>query len=186
MSIQKLFPTPIFETSNIVSEELNHILKNYILSFPHKEANNRIFTTTELPQLTDLSLIIKELSLDFINQNYFSCSQVHIDSNMACHFKLPGIHKSFPQHRDVLGPIASLFQAVYYIAGNQGNLRFYDPRWLDVEWRNKIDKKAIYYEVAVEPRKLVIFPTFLWHDVSESNSTLPRVSLDTSIEIKWN
>ena len=186
MSIQKLFPTPIFETSNIISEELNHILKHYIFSFSHKEANNRIFTATELPQLTDLSTNITDHALHFINKYYFYTSQIYVCDKMACHFKPPGTHKSFPKHTDILGPISTLFQAVYYVEGNEGNLRLYDPRWLDVEWRNKLEKDTLYYEVQIAPRKLVIFPTFLWHDVSESNSALPRVSLDTSIEIKWN
>ena len=73
----------------------------------------------------------------------------------------------------------------YYVEGNMGNLRLYDPRWLDIEWRNKLEKDTLYYEVQVAPRKLVVFPTFLSHDVSEyTDETSMRISLDTGIEVK--
>ena len=185
MSIQNLFPTPIFEVSNFISEEINHNIKNYIITFSSTEINNKIILPTDLSELSYLADRMADHALHYINKHYFYCSQVYVCDKMACHFKSPGTYKSFPKHTDILGPISTLFQAVYYVEGNRGNLRLYDPRWLDIEWRNKIEKNDLYYEVQVAPRKLVIFPTFLSHDVSEySDKTSLRISLDTGIEVK--
>ena len=185
MTIQNLFPTPIFEVSNFISEELNHTLKNYIISFSSTEINNKIILHTELPELNYLSTSITEHAFNFINKYYFYTSQIHVDAKMACHFRSPGAYNAFPKHTDILWPITTLFQAIYYVEGNMGNLRLYDPRWLDIEWRNKLEKDTLYYEVQVAPRKLVVFPTFLSHDVSEyTDETSMRISLDTGIEVK--
>ena len=185
MSIQNLFPTPIFEVSNFISEDINHTIKNYIISFSSIDINNKIILPTELPELNYLSNSITKDALSFINKYYFYTSQIYVDAKMACHFKSPGTHKAFPKHTDILGPINTLFQAVYYVEGSKGNLRLYAPRWLDIEWRNKLEKDTLYYEVQVAPCKLVIFPTFLSHDVSEyTDETSLRISLDTGIEVE--
>ena len=61
----------------------------------------------------------------------------------------------------------------------------WDPNLDLFEWRNKLEKDTLYYEVQVAPCKLVIFPTFLSHDVSEyTDETSLRISLDTGIEVE--
>ena len=132
MSIQNLFPTPIFEVSNFISEEINHNIKNYIITFSDTEINNKIISPAKLPELNYLSTNITEHAFRFINRYYFHTSQIYVCEKMACHFNPFGTHKTFPKHTDILGPINTLFQAVYYVEGNMGNLRLYDPRWLDI------------------------------------------------------
>ena len=109
MSIQNLFPTPIFEVSNFISEEINHNIKNYIITFSSTEINNKIILPTDLSELSYLADRMADHALHYINKHYFYCSQVYVCDKMACHFKSPGTHKSFPKHTDILGPISTLF-----------------------------------------------------------------------------
>jgi len=81
------------------------------------------------------------------------------------------------------------FSSVFYVKTpkNSGRIRFYDPRSficssLDMNYYH--NRNTMHW---VDPKEntLIMFPSWLFHDVEPNNSDEERISISTNIHVKW-
>ena len=84
----------------------------------------------------------------------------------------------------------SFISAVYYVSApnNCGDILFHDPREAKVIRKpNKVKANKLNAEViniTPQPGLLVLFPSYLYHSVSENNSNEDRIIISFNIDIK--
>ena len=98
----------------------------------------------------------------------------------------PGSYNIMHQHGSYQGVFLS---SVFYVKTPEdcGNIRFYDPRRdicgaTDMVYYNNGD---IYMWVKPIVNNLLLFPSWLWHDVEPNDSKENRISISSNIFVEW-
>ena len=175
--IKELFPTYIYENSNIVDKNCLQSLYDYVLL----NGNDVIVTPKELPELEVLQNKITQGVLEL--KDYYDFSNVKVSNRFCTHFFPISKESDMETHSDDLGDYGRKFISFFYLEADQeagGKLEFFDPRWSNAPWNNIAES----YKVTPVTNKLVIFPVFLWHKVNKyfSNKS-PRMALDAVIRV---
>lgn len=140
------------------------------------QSNDLDFTAPELaPLLVEISTRLNKLhtELQLINNGY------QVIDNMWANINGPGSYNLLHLHP------ASIFSGVYYVKGNKnsGILRFRNPNTpLEfvigpqlVQEFNGFNSAS--WEVYPQPGNLVIFPSWLLHDVAPNQDDADRISI---------
>jgi uncharacterized protein (TIGR02466 family) len=140
------------------------------------QSNDLDFTAPELaPLLFEISVRLNKLhkELQLIN------SSVQVIDNMWANINSPGSYNLLHLHP------ASCFSGVYYIKGNEksGSIRFRNPN-LPIEYvlgpkyiQEYNGFNSASWKIFPEPGKLLIFPSWLLHDVSPNQDDTDRFSI---------
>lgn len=175
--IRKLFPTYIIECEDLL--EKNDLQDIY--NFVALNREDKIVTPAELPALVNLQSKITEKASELAKE--YSYSDIEVSDRFSTHFYHPNVKRGMETHSDDLGDSGRKFIAFYYLEAEEnftGQLEIHDPRWVNAPWRDISEN----YKVTPKTNKLVIFPTFLWHKVSDYYSeTYPRMAVDVVVKI---
>jgi hypothetical protein len=176
--IKDLFPTHIIEIDNILeSTDLQSIYDFVIINH-----NDIIVTPLQLPALTKLKDQVDKHAR-ILAQKYH-LESVEVSNRFCTHYFPPGQIAGMETHSDDLGDYGRKFIAFFYLEADQsasGELEIFDPRWVNSPWRDISNG----YKVKPKTNKLVIFPTFLWHQVnSYFSETCPRMAIDVVIRAR--
>lgn len=175
--IHELFPTHILETESLLDNKTLQEIYNFV-------AINRediIVTPKDLPALSVLQSKIAEQAN--ILANKYTYKTVDVSTRFSTHFYPPKEVRGMQTHSDDLGDYGRKFIAFYYLEAednSSGQLEIFDPRWVNAPWRDISES----YKISPKTNKLVIFPTFLWHKVTDYYSdTHPRMAVDVVVRI---
>ena len=140
------------------------------------QSNDLDFTAPELaPLLAEISIRLNKLhtELQLIDNGY------QVIDNMWANVNGPGSYNLLHLHP------SSCFSGVYYIKGNEksGAIRFRNPNTplefvigpQHVQEHNGFNSAS--WKIFPEPGKLVIFPSWLLHDVAPNQDTADRISI---------
>jgi uncharacterized protein (TIGR02466 family) len=140
------------------------------------QSNDLDFTAPELaPLLAEISFRLNKLhkELQLIDDG------IQVIDNMWANVNGPGSYNLLHLHP------ASIFSGVYYVKGNEksGSIRFRNPN-LPLEFvipPRQIKEfngfNSSSWKIYPEPGKLVIFPSWLLHDVSPNQDSADRISI---------
>lgn len=175
--IHELFPTHIVETESLLETETLQEIYNFVAS----NQEDTIITANELPALNILRSKISEQAA--ILASKYTYNDVKVSERFSTHFYPPKEKRGMETHSDDLGDHGRKFIAFYYLEAEDnmsGQLEIFDPRWVNAPWRDISES----YKISPKTNKLVIFPTFLWHKVTDYYSdTYPRMAVDVVIRI---
>ncbi len=177
--IKQIFPTEIYEGSNILS--MDHMQQIYDFILVNGE-DSQIITPEKIKSLS----ILKEKILEkiiILNESY-GFKKITVSNNFTTHFFPAGKECQMETHSDDLGDSGRKFIALYYVESENnsgGELEIFDPRWLNSCWKDM----GTSIKFTPEKNKLIIFPTFLWHRVVPYKSKFfPRMLLDVVIKVE--
>jgi hypothetical protein len=175
--ILDLFPTHIFQRENVLEKDVLQTLYDFIIV----NQGGTIVTPNELPELSVLKSKIENAAYE-LNELY-KFKSIEVSNRFSTHYFAPGKEQGMETHSDDLGDFGRKFIAFFYLeAADDGNgeLEFFDPRWLNAPWA----PISSGYKIKPVTNKLVIFPTFLWHKVNPYFSKVcPRMAIDVVIRM---
>ena len=180
------FPTIIYIKDLLNANELNPYLEKHIIEWSKQDKGvsktnmNGWHSQTDMNHRKEYEPLIKEL---FQMQNEI-IEEEHLDikprlGNMWANINPPGGYNNSHIHPN------SLFSGVYYIKAqpNSGRLSVMDPRpgvqqFMPTRKKGKLPRelwRETYYEPI--PRRLIMFPSWLWHKVELNQSNDIRISV---------
>ncbi len=193
--IYKLFPSPIFHLKVKNYKEVNDELKSYILDLKTKDNKGQkksnyggwhspFFNQEDKPLQKFIEIVknfLKEIIVNEMGWEY-NAEKVHI----AVMWSIINKKNSFNiQHNHP----NSFLSAAYYIqtSENSGSINFFDPK----EQKNiRYPKIKNFTELSaavtsLEPKEgdLLIFPSYLYHSVSENLSDNDRIIISFNVDI---
>lgn len=175
--IRKLFPTHIIECEDLLEQDDLQDIYNFVAL----NLQDTIITPKELPALSSLRNKITEKAKLLAEE--YSYSDIEVSNRFSTHFYHPKEKRGMETHSDDLGDAARKFIAFYYLEAEDnltGQLEILDPRWVNSPWRDISEN----YKITPKTNKLVIFPTFLWHKVTDYYSeSYPRMAVDVVVKI---
>lgn len=178
MNIIDLFPTKIYVEENVLDSDLLQWLYDYCLSSGEHSKVIHYSESLEFEQLRNI--IFSKASLIAKEYNY---TNTILSERFALHFFPPNAPQDMEIHTDDFGDVGRKFVAFLYLDCEQdagGELEIFDPRWLNGPWHH------LSSSIKIEPvtNKLVIFPSFLWHQVTTYHSKhFPRMALDIVVSV---
>ena len=169
--IETVWPTHILHTNiddNYYCEELfQYLISTYSDVWPNSFAQKDIFTDPEHknPLFTRANIFIKQNVSTMFGQT-FGCFPKHFIKAFATNHQNIGIH----QHQ------GSLLSGVFYVYCNSGEIRFHDPR-VNAQRGYPNELQRYFSPKTYKPKTgdLLLFPSFLQHEVSNNLSKEPRV-----------
>lgn len=172
-----LFPTHILEIDSL----LDNATLQEIYDFVAINREDVIVTPEEFAPLAILKTKITEQAKILANNYHYQT--VEVSNRFSTHFYPPKETRGMETHSDDLGDYGRKFIAFYYLEAednSSGLLEIFDPRWVNAPWRDISES----YKISPKTNKLVIFPTFLWHKVTDYYSeTHPRMAIDVVVRI---
>ena len=196
--IYKLFPTPVFHFRVENYQELNIELENYILNLKKKDEkgqkksnaggwHSHNFDLTNDNMAKKFAKIFekfyKKVIIDEMGWKYNS-DRVKIEGMWSIINKKGSFNI---QHNH---PNAYLSSA-YYVKHPEksGSIKFFDPREQKSIRYPKIKKygelSAATVEIAPKEGDLLIFPSYLYHAVTENLSEQDRIIISFNVDIKY-
>lgn len=177
--LKPIYETVFFEKNNAVDSNTLSELYNLVLL---RAEHSLVLNYDDTPALGTLQQAMYDGAVELAA--HYGFSEVCMSDRLAMHFFPVGEPKKMEIHADDFGDIGRKFIALLYLEaepGAGGALKFYDPRWFNGPWHSL----AKPIEVKPETNKLVIFPSFLWHEVTTYHSKFyPRMALDSVISVK--
>tara|TARA_B100001559_G_C16241200_1_gene502501 strand:+ start:124 stop:732 length:609 start_codon:yes stop_codon:yes gene_type:complete len=198
IQIYKLFSSPVFHYNLDNHKELNKELENYILSLKNQnkegqkksniggwhspffdiENNNVAKKFANIMEKFYKDVIMSDMGWKYENQ------KVNIEAmwsiiNKKGSFNIQHNHPN------------SYLSAAYYVRHPEksGGIKFYDPREQKSMRYPKIIKHGEFSSatVQIEPQEgdLLIFPSYLYHSVTENLSEKDRIIISFNIDIKY-
>jgi hypothetical protein len=153
---------------NAYCEELfQYLLSTYGNEWPNSFSQIDILKNKEHknPILDQAGQYIQN-SVEHFFQTAFGIVPKHYTKTFATHHQNIGLH----QHQ------GSLISGVFYVYCNSGDLRLHDPR-VNAQRGYPNELQSYFKPKVLQPKTgdLVLFPSFLQHEVSNNKSNEPRV-----------
>jgi uncharacterized protein (TIGR02466 family) len=180
------FPTPIYATDISEAPSLNTQLEKDIMEWSQKDKGVQKtnvkgwHSTTDMNQKPEYKNIVDQLFL--VIQQIWEAELLDRKprlGNMWANINYPDSYNKPHVHPN------SLFSGAYYVKSspNSGKLILRDPRpgpqnILPV--RKDMEKPpALWHEVEMEPKegRVIIFPSWVWHEVEPNHSNETRISI---------
>jgi len=170
MGLQNIFSVPIYTT--ILNDRIVKYMKNLIipkltnLEFKGHQRTD-FFKKTKTVLEKDLFPFFKVL--DYVSKEYSKISNIVTSDSINYWIQDYSKNESHPLHNHT----ASYISGIYYIRANKhaGDLRFLNPNPLTyfTKFVNS-NKETTFFYVKPQPGLLLLFPSWLSHEVFPSNS----------------
>ncbi len=183
---ESLFPTIIYIKDLPNANELNFYLEKYIIEWSNRDKGvsktnrNGWHSQTDMNHRKEYEPLIKELfqmQKEIIQEEYLDIEPKL--GNMWANINPPGGYNQSHIHPN------SLFSGAYYVKAqsNSGRLNVIDPRpgvqqFMPPRKKGKVPRelwRESYYEPV--PGRLIMFPSWLWHQVEPNQSNDIRISV---------
>ena len=187
MIIEKedLFSTRILLVDNVLEEKYINSIKEDILSSSKKTPRNNWQSGPELHNEESYKQLVKKVYT--ITQSYFEDMSWNVEdykiTSMWSNILKPGERHSMHTHSN------NVLSGVYYVqTTTQSIIQFYDPRPQtrilipEIKEDNKYNSTAWFYPSVVN--RLLMFPSWLEHDVPINNTQEDRISISWNVMFK--
>ena len=198
IKIRNLFPVPIFHYKLENYQETNQELLNYILELQKKDKTGNTHSNKGGWHSQNFDIVNEGPPINFINKikNYlkhiivdeFGWKYVPNKQRVVAMWAIINKKNSFNVMHNHQNCYLS---ASYYVRKpeNSGDITFFDPKEAKTYRFPKIEKYTEYSTeiVTIEPGEgdLLIFPSYLYHSVSENLSDDNRVVVSFNIDIGY-
>ncbi len=178
MAIREIFPTEIYISNLGFDSDFNTAIFNQMMLKKTDQGHVNDPLSLDCQQCEELATKVQLFAKELCKGK-----DVEIIGNWSTIYR-PGELSSIPMHKD--DHYFSEFIGIYYLfdvdPDDGGNLNLYDPRWVNPYLHGE-DKRLNLYEVKPESSLLVIFPSFLYHSVSNFNGKNFRTSINMAIKL---
>lgn len=165
------WPTHILKTNigddNYCEQLFQYLISTYGDEWPNSFAQKDIFTDTQhRNQIYDKVTHFIYENVKNLFQKAFGTVPNHFIKTFATNHSNIGLH----QHQ------GSLLSGVFYVYCSAGQLRLHDPR-VNAQRGYPNDLQHYFKPKVIQPNMgdIIIFPSFLQHEVSNNTSTEPRI-----------
>ena len=198
IKIHNLFPVPIFHYKLENYKETNKELLNYILELQKNDKIGNTHSNIGGWHSQNFDIVNQGPPINFLNKikdylkhiisNEFGWKYVHNKQRVVAMWAIINKKNSFNvshNHQNCY------FSSAYYVKKpkNSGDITFFDPKEAKTYRFPKIEKNTEYSSEAVtikpEEGDLLIFPSYLYHSVSENLSEDDRVVVSFNVDVDY-
>ena len=198
IKVRNLFPVPIFHYKLENYKETNKELLNYILELQKNDKTGNAHSNKGGWHSQNFDIVNQGSPINFLNKikdylkhiisNEFGWKYVPNKQRIVAMWAIINKKNSFNvmhNHQNCY------FSSAYYVKKpkNSGDITFFDPKEAKTYRFPKIEKYTEYSSEAVtikpEEGDLLIFPSYLYHSVSENLSEDDRVVISFNVDIDY-
>lgn len=181
MALKKLFPTEIWiDELKIPESKLFKLFEKLLVA--SEDTGPTITVNSPLKLDIPEAKFIRE-KINSSIEKFVGDADFSIKKNWATIYR-PGQISSLPLHCD--DHYFTEYIAVFYLLGGEtdkgGEFKLYDPRWINPIRFNE-DKRLNFHMIEPKNGLLVVFPSHLFHAVSEYRGAEHRVSINIPVKL---